>query len=208
MSPYEKLFKKKLDYHAFRVFNCLCHASNLLSQHTKFTSRAISAVFIGYPIGYKGYKLYDLEHKRFFISRVVTFVEDVFPFHNSTMGSSPVDELLEVLLPCPVVASAPSALPHAVVPAELAAAPIASTEDSANDNVNLPATSIICRRSTRVHGPPSYIQDYQCHQVAATHPISNFDSLVRLSDSYKSLVCQVSSIPEPIFFHQAITFPE
>ena len=53
-----------------------------------------------------------------------------------------------------------------------------------------------------------YLQDYQCHQVPTTDPISKFDSLDRLLDSYKSLMCQVSSIPELVFFHQAVRFPE
>ena len=201
MSPYERLFQKKPDYHAFRVFSCLCYASTLLSQRTKFTLRAISAVFLGYPVGYKGYKLYDLEQKRFFISRDITFVEDVFPFHTSTIGCSQVDEFPEVVLPCSVNDSTPSAIPLRHLPA-------ISAENSAIDNDHPPAAPIACRRSIRVHRPPSYLQDYQCHQVAATHPISNFDSLGRLSDSYKSLVCQVSSTPEPIFFHQAVAFPE
>ena len=36
----------------------------------------------GYPIGQKGYKLYDIETEKFFISRDVKFLETIFPFSN------------------------------------------------------------------------------------------------------------------------------
>jgi hypothetical protein len=34
---------------------------------------------VGYPNGIKGYKLYDLTKKQFFVSRDVTFEENIFP---------------------------------------------------------------------------------------------------------------------------------
>ena len=49
-------------------------------------------------MGYKGYKLYDLENKKFFISRDVAFVEDVFPFP----GLELIDVFPEVVLPAPL----------------------------------------------------------------------------------------------------------
>ena len=35
---------------------------------------------MGYPFGKKGWRLYDLESKVFFVFRDVKFIEDVFPF--------------------------------------------------------------------------------------------------------------------------------
>ena len=35
---------------------------------------------MGYPFGKKGWNLYDLESKEFFVSHDVNFIEDVFPF--------------------------------------------------------------------------------------------------------------------------------
>ncbi|KAH0651790.1 hypothetical protein KY284_031702 [Solanum tuberosum] len=62
-----------------RVFDCLCFATTL-PKGDKFAARAKKAVFIGYSSTQKGYKLYDLETKIVFISRDVTFRENIFPF--------------------------------------------------------------------------------------------------------------------------------
>ena len=40
--------------------------------------KAHKAIFVGYPPGVKGYKLYDLEKKRFIVSRDVQFFEENF----------------------------------------------------------------------------------------------------------------------------------
>ncbi|OIT28415.1 hypothetical protein A4A49_57718, partial [Nicotiana attenuata] len=46
----------------------------------KFQPRAVRSVLMGYSVVQKGYLLFDLTHKRFFVSRNVTFRESVFPF--------------------------------------------------------------------------------------------------------------------------------
>lgn len=37
-------------------------------------------MFVGYPFGKKGYKVYDRDRNEFVISRDVVFREDVFPY--------------------------------------------------------------------------------------------------------------------------------
>lgn len=44
-------------------------------------------MFLGYPYGKKGWKLYDLDREVFFVSRDVTFQEDVFLFATTTMST-------------------------------------------------------------------------------------------------------------------------
>nr|GMC80250.1 Retrovirus-related Pol polyprotein from transposon TNT 1-94 [Ipomoea batatas] len=67
-------------YNTIRVFGCLCFAHNQKAKGDKFASKSRKCIFVGYPFGKKGWKLFDLESKEFFVSRDVKFFEDDFPF--------------------------------------------------------------------------------------------------------------------------------
>uniref|UniRef100_A0A803M4N9 Integrase catalytic domain-containing protein n=1 Tax=Chenopodium quinoa TaxID=63459 RepID=A0A803M4N9_CHEQI len=77
-TPYEVLMKKLPVYDHLRVIGCLCYAAHKTSD--KFARRAKKCIFLGYPYGQKGYKLYDLESRKIILSRDVIFFEEVFPF--------------------------------------------------------------------------------------------------------------------------------
>lgn len=62
-----------------RVFGCLAYATNVHTSH-KFDSRAIPSIFLGYFVGQKAYKLFDLSTKKIFTSRDVKFYENFFPY--------------------------------------------------------------------------------------------------------------------------------
>ena len=79
-TPYEVLYGHKPSYEHLRVFGSLCYAHNQGTKGDKFASRSRQCVFIGYPYGQKGWRLYDLETRKYFVSRDVVFIENEFPF--------------------------------------------------------------------------------------------------------------------------------
>ena len=78
-SPYEKFHKQQPSLQHLRVLGCLCFAKNMYIQD-KFQPRSVVAVHMGYSENTKGYILYDLKNKYFFLSRDVLFRESTFPF--------------------------------------------------------------------------------------------------------------------------------
>lgn len=72
--------KKEPSYDHLRIIGCLCYGSGSEKKGDKFEGKGIRSIMLGYPYGQKGYKLYDLEKKRTYISRDVVFKEHIFPF--------------------------------------------------------------------------------------------------------------------------------
>ena len=65
LTPFEKLFGYAPSYDAIRVFGSLCFAHNQKSKGDKFESRSRKCIFVGYPFGKKGWRLYDLDKNTF-----------------------------------------------------------------------------------------------------------------------------------------------
>lgn len=65
-TPHEILFGSPPKYDALRVFGCLCFAKNQPRIKDKFGTRSRQCIFVGYPFGKKGWRLYELEQKVFF----------------------------------------------------------------------------------------------------------------------------------------------
>lgn len=82
-TPYELLFETPPSFSELRMFGCLCYAYNHKSKRDKFMSRSRRCIFVGYPQGKKGWKLYDLDTGDYFVSRDVKFYENEFPFCNT-----------------------------------------------------------------------------------------------------------------------------
>ncbi|MCI11309.1 hypothetical protein A2U01_0032409, partial [Trifolium medium] len=96
-SPYEMLNGKPPSYEHLKVFGSLCYAHNQGRKGDKFASRSRKCVFVGYPHGKKGWKLFDLDTNTYFVSRDVDFFEDEFPFGHATVtfGSEAMPHMLD-----------------------------------------------------------------------------------------------------------------
>ena len=77
---------------------CLCYAVNHHTHGDKFETRSIKSVLMGYSTTQKGYKLYDLSTKTFFISRDVLL--EKINIHFNIFKMSPVTLLFSKILIC------------------------------------------------------------------------------------------------------------
>lgn len=206
-SPYEKLYKKSPDYNSFRVFGCLAFASTLPNHRNKFQPRAKACVFIGYPMGMKAYKLYDLQSGQIFTSRDVVFHENIFPFHSTDCPDSIADPFPDLVLPTVNIDNLDHITSHSPNPQPISP-PISDS---------LPSYTLVpMRRSTRLIKPPSYLREYHCnllshistHTTLSPYPLSQVISYQQLSPYHRNFVLNVSSTYEPQYYHQAVHFPE
>ncbi|KAG8503188.1 hypothetical protein CXB51_001036 [Gossypium anomalum] len=81
VSPYEKLFQTKPNYTLLRTFGCLCFPNLKPYNSHKLQFRSTPCTFLGYSPVHKGYRC-RANNGRVYISRHVTFHEEIFPFKN------------------------------------------------------------------------------------------------------------------------------
>ncbi|KAK3017685.1 hypothetical protein RJ639_004052 [Escallonia herrerae] len=101
-TPFEIIYGQAPEYEHLRVLGSLCFAHIQGKTRDKFSSRSHRCIFVGYPYGKKGWRLYDLETKEFFVSRDLDFYETEFPCAilengttNDIMGQSLLDYVVD-----------------------------------------------------------------------------------------------------------------
>ena len=157
--------------------------STLKQGKKKFDSRAQPSVFLGYPHGQKGYKVYSSVTQKILISRDVTFHEHHFPYHLTTNFSSPFSRFY---LPSHTNIPNYDSFRH---PLNIFStiSPNSNTPDhiQENQNIVLEITTAqdpqpLLRRSTRSLIQPSYLKDYYC-QAASDATQNQWCSLIHSS---------------------------
>nr|AAD25646.1 putative retroelement pol polyprotein [Arabidopsis thaliana] len=180
-TPFEVLTGKLPDYSQLKTFGCLCYSSTSSKQRHKFLPRSRACVFLGYPFGFKGYKLLDLESNVVHISRNVEFHEELFPLASSQQSATTASDVFTPMDPLSSGNSITSHLPSPQIS---------------------PSTQISKRRITKF---PAHLQDYHCYFVNKddSHPISSSLSYSQISPSHMLYINNISKIPIPQSYHEA-----
>ena len=189
-TPIERLYGKVPSCSHLKVFSCLAYATIVHVSH-KFAPRATRCVFLGYPVGQKAYKLYDLTTHKIFTSRDIVFHEHIFPFESTPSIPTPTVPVLPHFIfdpplsdTFPTISTTPLESVHSVTPFDLTLpnSPSASLPPATStfappvpDSLVQPPSSITpvqpLRRSQRHHSPPRALRDYICNHVTSPKPL-------------------------------------
>ena len=202
-SPYQMLHKKKPDYSEIKVFDCLCYVSTSSKNRHKFQARSRPFLFLGYPAGFKRYKVMDLDTNAISVSRNIIFHEDIFPFTCSE------PDLHHDLYPNvnPAVVNKTHTVSENDSTSVNTETPVVVNNETMVDS-KIPAASE--KTSKRTCKQPAYIEDYYCNMTATCipYPLAAHLSYAKLTKGYKAYVCAVTKHVEPTSFNQAKKFDE
>lgn len=197
------LHKKKPDYSEIKVFGCLCYVSTSSKNIHKFQPRSRPCLFLGYPTGFKGYKVMDLDTNAISVSRNIIFHEDIFPFTCSE------PDLHHDLYPNvnPAVVNKTHTVSENDSTSVNTETPVVVNNETMVDS-QIPAASE--KTSKQTCKQPAYLEDYYCNMTATCipYPLAAHLSYAKLTKGYKAYVCAVTKHVEPISFNQAKKFDE
>ncbi|KAF3614676.1 hypothetical protein FXO38_35522 [Capsicum annuum] len=219
-TPYEKLYGTKPSCELLRVIGCFCYAK-VLNESDKLMPRSRATVLMGYSSTKKGYVLYDISINVFFVSRDVSFREDVFPFKlEATDDQIPYHVFpLEDKYSAASDVMAPLQAPINAITKVYQRRSSKHQEVTQQDyqlqrvpNTTQPATQPFAaqdqKKSTRERKSPAWMNDFVSKNTKKVpHALANHVSYDKLSQSYKSFVVKNSSVTEPTSYFEACKDP-
>ncbi|XP_056844130.1 retrovirus-related Pol polyprotein from transposon RE1 isoform X2 [Raphanus sativus] len=221
-TPYEKLHGQPPDISHLRILGCLAYAHNKNTKGDKFASRSRRCMFLGYPSGTKGWKLFDLDEETVFISRDVEFQEEVFPYHDKSPIITAPSSTLPVISPIcdsETEDSAPITEQTTVATELLLSTSVPSDSTTTNDQTDIEPLG----RGQRTRQPSTRFRDYVINTVTTIpvstlslpssvpqpfsgtdYPLSDYLTYDRLSSSHRSFLLALTINIEPKHFRQAM----
>lgn len=175
-------------------------------------------VLVGYSAFQKGYKLYDLENKNFFVSGDVVFTETFIPFKGSVTDQQSHTVPHDIFFYDDLVAAPDSDFsviqegPQVETPSFLVAPSISSVDTVMTDQppevmpvVESTAPPDIVRRSTRGSRPPIWHKNYvtKADSTSCLYFIAKTIDCTGLSAKYQSFVSKFSAEVEPTSYSEA-----
>ncbi|CAL9012537.1 unnamed protein product [Prunus brigantina] len=213
-TPFERLYGKAPSYSHLKDFGCLAYATDVHVPH-KFAPRAKRCVFLGYPVGQKAYKLYDLTTHKFFTSRDIVFHENIFPYASPQSIPTPPAPVLPHFMydphtsdSFPTTSIAPLEPIHPVTPFEMAQPDSPSTSPDPTPSTfdqPIPASIVqtppvpVLRLTSPKPSPPSSSGSTK----GTRYPLCTFLSYYRYSPQHHSFVATISQDVEPTSYTEA-----
>ncbi|KAD4584722.1 hypothetical protein E3N88_22323 [Mikania micrantha] len=216
-----------------KVFSCLAYYWNNDTKGDKFEPRGKRGVFLGYPHGTKGYKIYDTEQKKMIVSRHVQFVEDSFPFKIDNLNEVGDKHACEDSSHEEWMRGGDTTYMHAnkhnddLGPQENEhmqdEEPPGSTDDrdhdqgEVNDDMDEPSDTHAPIRHKRAKSQPQHLRDYavrlppsldhanqaQEQPTSTVHPLAHYISYNNFSTNHKVFLAAIDSHDEPRSFKEA-----